>query len=989
MSSCGVHIASLLLLALPGVAESQVRRPRPAQPPPVVRDTSRAAQPRAAVGRRDVTGDSTARDTALTWVTDSVMQALLQKPGYTITRYEGDVVTFDALTKAFAIAAAAARKAQVEREGQRVVTDSTIVYHERTRTVSVSGNFQIAPGGGQQPIAGVGTAQYNLSERSGRLTNATVTVEESGQAWYIRSAIGKTALGDTTRRIPSRFYGLGGTLTSCDDSIPDYHFAMKEIKRTAKTLVARPAVLYIRDIPVMWLPFVFQDIRPGRRSGILPPRFGASDIVRNNPSYRRHVENLGYYWALSDYMDATTWVDWRSAAGGDSIDPGWYRLNGEWKYYWMSRFVSGRLASSYTHQGDGTTNTAVSWGHEQKLGRERRIQMDANYVTSTRLQRQNTFNPVQAMATIRSSMNYSDKIGPASLSVGGSRSQYPGRQQVDQQLPTVTLTTAPLALASWLVWTPSFSFRENDNLHIDQPGTFGTRFVGNTSGVLIRVDTLRRNRYYRQLSFGTPLKIFGTSFANQVTITDQLNDFPEEKIVYRNADSSLKETRVFAKTFRTDIDWNPSFSLPPIFQNRFKITPIVTLGNVDSRPFWVRSDLSGGRFVHQSKRLSYGLSASPTIYGILPGFGPFSRLRHAISPTIGYSFAPSATVSNDYLAAVGERRQNYLGSLRQNAVSFGLSQNIEAKVRTRGDSTQTPDGGQKLKLLSMQFSSLSYDFERARVTGRKLAGLTTENFGTRISSDLLPGLDISVDYSLFLGSTQTDTAEFKPFLTRVASTFRIGKRDNPLTVITRLFGKAVPDQSPSPQLGPATTPGEAALAREAASLPVAGQAARGSQFVVTPPKGWDATFSFSTTRTRPPRGDRVISFDPRSRCDYLKDVNPIGYDICFRTPTNSEPIPSTTAGAPYVLMPPQTSLTSALSFELTQKWGAVWNTSYDFEEHQFASQVVSLQRDLHDWRANFGFSHSPNGNFAFTFFISLKPQPELKFDYSRSSVRGR
>jgi hypothetical protein len=90
-----------------------------------------------------------------------------------------------------------------------------------------------------------------------------------------------------------------------------------------------------------------------------------------------------------------------------------------------------------------------------------------------------------------------------------------------------------------------------------------------------------------------------------------------------------------------------------------------------------------------------------------------------------------------------------------------------------------------------------------------------------------------------------------------------------------------------------------------------------------------------------------------------------------------------------VQLPPQTSLSSSLNFELTQKWAAAWQTSYDFELHQFASQIVSLQRDLHDWRANFGFTHSPNGNFAFTFFVSLKPQPELKFDYSKASVRNR
>ena len=38
------------------------------------------------------------------------------------------------------------------------------------------------------------------------------------------------------------------------------------------------------------------------------------DIVRNSPTYRRNVEHLGYYWALNDYMDFATWLDWRSSA---------------------------------------------------------------------------------------------------------------------------------------------------------------------------------------------------------------------------------------------------------------------------------------------------------------------------------------------------------------------------------------------------------------------------------------------------------------------------------------------------------------------------------------------------------------------------------------------------------------------------------------------------------------------------------------------------
>ena len=56
-------------------------------------------------------------------------------------------------------------------------------------------------------------------------------------------------------------------------------------------------------------------------------------------------------------------------------------------------------------------------------------------------------------------------------------------------------------------------------------------------------------------------------------------------------------------------------------------------------------------------------------------------------------------------------------------------------------------------------------------------------------------------------------------------------------------------------------------------------------------------------------------------------------------------------------------------------------------QNDFASHVVSLQRELHDWNAIFAFTQSPNGNFAFSFYVSLKAQPDLKFDYNRASYR--
>jgi hypothetical protein len=47
-----------------------------------------------------------------------------------------------------------------------------------------------------------------------------------------------------------------------------------------------------------------------------------SELVRNSATYRRHFENLGYYFALNDYMDASVAVDWRSSANATEFDPG-------------------------------------------------------------------------------------------------------------------------------------------------------------------------------------------------------------------------------------------------------------------------------------------------------------------------------------------------------------------------------------------------------------------------------------------------------------------------------------------------------------------------------------------------------------------------------------------------------------------------------------------------------------------------------------------
>jgi hypothetical protein len=700
-------------------------------------------------------------------------------------------------------------------------------------------------------------------------------------------------------------------------------------------------------------------------------------------------------------MDFSTWLDWRSSAASTVGDPGWLKYNGDWEYKWLDRWIAGRVGLGYTTQDNDQTNLAITWSHQQDFSSVSHLTSNFNYVTSTTLQRQNTFNPYTALATIASSATYSTKLGPASLNLGATQTQYPGRQELDRTFPTLTLTSTAISAGSWLTWTPNLSFSRKDVLHIDQPGLGAFNFsVDPVTGVRDSTQSKSRSSAETSLTFDTPLQIFGYDLRNSFHVSQQRNNFPQQFQIYDVHTGDSTDTKVFAATYYTYVDWTPDFTLPPIGRNRFNLTPSVSLQNVDPGAFWVETERTNGRFVSQSKRITAGLSASPTIFGLFPGFGPFSRIRQSITPTIGFVYAPAAKVSDAYLAALGRTQAGYVGGLAENRVTFGLTQNFEAKVRPRTTDTSATatDRSQIVRLLSINTTPLEYDFERARNAeskgGSALAGVTTEQWGYSLSSDLLPGLDFSTQYSLFEGSTLSDTAKFAPILTSISASFTIGRDQNPLTVLTRLFGKAVPEAqtSPNPSTDQLRPRSDDPQAQALAAQPVAGSSRAGDRFIIPPSQGWKASFQFSRSSPRQPTGNNVIDFDPRLRCQQITGPNPFLLAQCVAQetaqPTNDVPVLSGTAGGPAYRIPPTTSLNGNISFNLTPKWAASWQTTYNFEQHQFASHIVSLQRDLHDWRAIFGFTQASNGNFAFNFTIALKAEPDLKFDYNRATVRS-
>jgi hypothetical protein len=54
--------------------------------------------------------------------------------------------------------------------------------------------------------------------------------------------------------------------------------------------------------------------------------------------------------------------------------------------------------------------------------------------------------------------------------------------------------------------------------------------------------------------------------------------------------------------------------------------------------------------------------------------------------------------------------------------------------------------------------------------------------------------------------------------------------------------------------------------------------------------------------------------------------------------------------------------------------------------NKFESTNVTLERNLHEWKAAFTFTKNANGNFAFAFSIFLQDLPEIKADYNQTTL---
>ena len=851
---------------------------------------------------------------------DTVMAALMQLDGYFKTRYLSDSANLNNADRAVRLGG----RAMTERDN-RILEAQHIEYREAGCDLVAQGDPRMFEG--PQVLVG-NQVRYDTCNQRGVVDEALTTFDQGMGNWFIRGNLGVDSSA-------VRVFAARSEITSCDLPVPDYHFAAKEVKWVSRSLlVARPAVLYVRDVPVAWIPFIFQETKPGRRSGILVPQFGFNDIVRPDPGYNRQVTNAGYYWAPNDYFDASVRFDWYSER--------YTKWTISTQYNILDRFFRGAVDYGRQTESSGATSQSIRWSHNQSFGLTTTLSVNLDYATNSRVVGNNAVDPLLNTQQMNSAANFTKRYNWGSITLGGRRSQTIGTDQVSMTLPTLAVNPKPLDIGTSFTWSPTLTFTNQLDSDAKSYLTFPIAGGG--------IDSVEQtpSRRLSTLTMGTPVRMGSFTWQNNVVITDGFSEKVSgisTRIPNPNTPDptdSVVVDQQLASTFSSTINWDTGINLPLLFRSTWKLTPSIGVANRTSGAFAVRNERTDGRFVVQGKRLSFGLAAAPTVFGRFGGIGPISAIRHTFSPLINWNYAPEATIPEEYARAVASTPNPNL-ELRSRAtqtISFSMSNNFEAKERAAPGDTMPGVEPRKFRLLNITTSGITYDFEQAKVPGKQ--GWATQTLSNSFLSDLVPGFNLQISHDLWDREVSNDSAKFSPFLQSVSASF--GLSANTFRSIGALFGLGKPPERTGRT---ATTPGAMP-----GTLPTSVVGAGGVQ-----QRTLYATNQLSGAR-------RPFSANVNLTISRIRENEARG-------------IPQSS----------NSTLAFSTSFSPTRFWGVSWQTMYNITTKNFDGQILRLERDLHDWRAGFNFVKNPNGNFALYFSIHLVDLPDLKLDYNQTSIR--
>ncbi|MCL2844314.1 MAG: hypothetical protein FWE23_02540 [Chitinivibrionia bacterium] len=601
--------------------------------------------------------------------------------------------------------------------GSITLTADTITYFTNTRDMIATGNPVLIDG--SDTLRGT-TIRYNTQTRLGRVRHGLLASNED--ATYFAQDLVRT---DTA------IYGHRCLYTTCAfPEQPHSHFYAEKIRIIPNDrAVARPFVLVIGDAPMVALPYFILPLNQNRQSGWLPIRWGV------NLNGRGNVDNVGYYWAINDYLD------FMLAGKVDNFET--FLTKAETRYH-IKDVLRGHIYTDFsiTDQFLGHHNRwSLNFSHDQNLLPDRSFRLtgrgsmvsDRRYFTDFSDDTTNILN--QNLSSNLALTKRFDEIG-GHASLTWNRNQNLQRETIEQDLPTVNFSLSnrpllpflsnnesdnnnaanqnnqrinPLANLSW-----SYSYRANQRIWEGK----STEFVA-VDSIFHEPAQVDFQNIHRGMSHSIPINMPFNIFRH-IRITP---NFTVNQAVFDSYIDTLTFTdNILVRVFDTiSIDSINNIEYAgrdkQIIENPhwlFRDTTIVLVAR-DTIPREIRRNdtifyRDPAFDINKAHQVWWntGITLSTELFGIFPiRFGRMEGIRHTLSPSVGYVFTPETDLDVRF-PSIGISSPT--GTPRRQEIRFGINNFFETKIA----GPPTEDGGRptsrKINLLNANISG-SYNFE--------------------------------------------------------------------------------------------------------------------------------------------------------------------------------------------------------------------------------------------------------------------------------------
>ena len=762
------------------------------------------------------------------------------------------------------------------------------------------------------------TMAFNFKTKKGLISNVYTKQEEG----FLRSQLSK-------RNDNGEVYLQHGRYTTCDDPHPDFYIAISRAKlRPGKDVVFGPAYLVVADVPLpLAVPYGFFPFTKSYSSGLIMPTYG------DESTRGFYLRDGGYYFAISDKWDLKllgeiyTKGSWGISAASNYRKR--YKHSGSFYFSYQDTRTGDKGMPDYTKQ----TSFKVQWNHRQdsKANPFSSLSASVNFATSSyeRNNMNSLYNPqTLTQSTRTSSVSWSTTFSSIGLSLSSTANL---NQNMRDSTIAMTLPDLNISLSRF------YPFK--------------------------RKHAAGNERWYEKISL---------SYTGQLSnsISTKEDKFMHSNLVKDWRNGFLHNIPLSGSfTLFNYLNVNPTFS----FTDRMYTNKIDR--SWDTATQKEVCDTTYG--FHNVYNWSASISMSTKMYGFwVPSrklFGDkIQAIRHVITPTVSFSYAPDfgasrygywktyqktdadGNVSLVEYSPFSQGLYGVPGRGRTGNISFGLSNNLEMKVKSDKDST----GMKKISLIDELGLRMSYN----------------------MADKERPWSDLSMDIRL---------KWWKNYTFNMAAVFA--------TYAYEL------DKDGRPYVGTHTEWGKGRFGRFLGT-------SQNISFTLTPEKlkklfGHGDDEDDKDKRKKNRKDDEGVDTDIESNVDddmiegqrgakksgggkaetdedgYMKFKMPwsltFGYGITMRENTQGK-FNTKTMRYPYKFTQ---TLNMSGNVRISDGWNISFSSGYDFEFHKMSMTTASLQRDLHCFNMSCQVVLAPYTSYNFTFRCNAATLTDaLKYD---------